>query len=304
MDVDKGDGVRDVLGVDLSVKAVAFPSSGANGSDGDQMNSSSDVNRTTGKDIERINGTERDPGKTNRIPLPVTTTSDEQKKFTERLKKYRRSIIKHKTTRQQYPVTRIRGAGGGLHYQQQEGKDVPRNVNEKLEKGQEQLIEVGKDLHRQEKQLPVLKRSLPSSFGIEQMESDEQERQIRRKLSTTLRDLQYSLKSYPAKRNLEEPQLKRTGLTVSKNSALYDFLTVSVCGSPTLPNQFDGCVLQRSISAPPSFEGRKVNSITSSLEDDKEGAIGDFVASAEFWNDILLMESEIPILNQYDNNLT
>ena len=79
----------------------------------------------------------RDPGKTNRIPLPVTTTSDEQKKFTERLKKYK-GVSLNTRRRDSSISNKDKRSGATLSTTK---KNVSRNVNEKLEKGQEQLFE-------------------------------------------------------------------------------------------------------------------------------------------------------------------
>ena len=151
---------------------------------------------------------------------------------------------------------------------------------------------------KKEKVPTVLKRSLPSSSGIDQMEADEQERQVRQKLAVNIQEVQTLLNSYPAKPSKTGIAVEQDEFCVRPNSALYDFLTVSVCGSPVSQKPVHQCTLQRSFSAPSNLLIQGNATSTNNVESGEEDKIGDFVGSNGFWSDILLMESGIPILKQ------
>ena len=283
-DTYKQHSVRKVLKDDVSSRLVGSPSVMPEGSSSDQFQKIVDMTTTQSVNKEIKEFEEGSFG--------VTTTLDERRKFAERLKKYRMRIIQQRQAQQKHETTGKPETKGEIHKRHQEAGETSTNGCEKLKEQQRQCVSpkicVGKEID-----LPVvLKRSLPSSSGIDQMEADEQERIVRQKLAANVRDIQKLLKSYPTKPQRRNVPNKHDDFNVHPNSALYDFLTVSLCSSPVSPKPVAQCTLQRSFSAPPCLLLQKNDSNTNDVESDGKDKIGDFVGSSCFWDDILLMESE------------
>ena len=235
-------------------------------------------------------------------PFALRTTPEEIRKFGERLKKYRERISQHKkqaSSLQSYQRTIVSTIMNEEKIRNREvgEEETTRYINLEQEEQMKKEVERNKEL------TPILKRPLPSSSAIDEMEANEQERQVRHKLASEVKEIQQSIQFFPEKpsKNYRDHPQKRMELNISKNSALYDFLTVSVCGSPVSPKPTEICVLQRSISAPASFlvhhNHNDPSNVILQSDRNEEHDIGDFISSADFWKDIFFMESEIPILN-------
>ena len=278
---------------DLSSESTGNPCVVAGRSSGDHVQKIVDVDMTT----QNVNEEIKNLGRGIVVPFEVTTTFDEKRKFAERLKKYRMRIMQHRHTPRKHETIRATGIEGKVQNHRQEGKEISIDVYQKSKQQQYQQRDSERFV-KMEKVPIVLKRSLPSSSGIDQMEADEQERQVRQKLAINIQEVQTLLNSYPAKPRKTEIAIRQDDFCVPRNSALYDFLTVSVCGSPVSQKPVSHCALQRSFSAPPDLLFQENATSTNNVESDEEDKIGDFVGSNGFWNDILLMESEIPMLKQ------
>lgn len=236
---------------------------------------SSDTNSVTNTAAAKIHQVSDGHVKFVNTPPHLTTTFEEQRKFAERLRKFRTQALGVKQHIQRYQEIGLREKASS------DGKNFDNTTSVVIGKT-ERVTEVRK-VHINTQPQPVLKRSLPSSSSIDQVESDEIERAVRQKLIQNMNDIKWVLRSTRSRKQLSKKY------SIEKNSPLYDFLSVSVCNSP---KSTEPQYLRRGYSLPPAFQ---ISRCRDPIENTTADSITNCLSCDNFWVDMLHMESESTI---------